>query len=60
MINFSVRFSQQIKHTSQFNNTLNISYVFDLLGYASFSLGDITTKVANKLNIIVLYFEMLI
>ena len=33
---------------------------FDMHAYASSSLGDTTTKVANKLNIIVLYFEMLL
>ena len=35
-------------------------HVFDMLAYASFSLGYITTKVANKLISIVLYFEMLV
>ena len=35
-------------------------HVFDMLAYESFSLGDVTTKVANKLNIIVLRFEMLV
>ena len=47
-------------HTSEFNNPFNISDVFDMHAYASSSLGDITTKVASKLNIIVLYFEMLV
>ena len=37
-----------------------MKYVFDMLAYESFSLGDTTIKVANKLNIIVLCFEMIV
>ena len=47
-------------HTIEFKNPLDISNVFDMHAYASSSLGDITTKVASKLNIIVFCFKMLV